>query len=75
MVSVYFDLQFLVLAILFCPIVSYGLRLVKLAACSLELIKKFLRALQVGRRQLAMVHREPWQQVIVFNSFHLLNIF
>jgi len=42
-----------------------------LVACGLKFIKKFLRALQVRLRQLAMVHREPGQQVVVFNSFHL----
>ena len=45
-----------------------------LVACSLALVaylfKKFSTALQVCIRQLAMVLQEPWQQVVVINSFH-----
>ena len=37
----------------------------------LEAFKKLLAAAQVTGRQCAMIISKPWQQVIVFNSFHL----
>ena len=36
---------------------------------SVQPVEKFSAALQVRSRQLAMVLSEPWQQVVVFNSF------
>ena len=38
-------------------------------ACAPEPIKKFVTAGKIRGRQCAMVLSEPWQQVIVFNSF------
>ena len=39
----------------------------------LDAFEKLLTAAQVASWQCAMVLCEPWQQVIVFNSFHNLS--
>jgi len=43
-----------------------------LAACGLKLVKKFLAAFYIRGRQRAVVLKEPWQQIIVFNSLRHL---
>jgi len=47
----------------------------KLAAWCLLLqaFKKLLAAAQVAGRQCAMVLSEPWQQIIMFNSLHVVS--
>ena len=37
-----------------------------------DAFKKLFTAGQVGGRQCAMVLQEPWQQIIMFNSLHLI---